>query len=282
MNNIPLKWAGSKHWLTKLLKPLIEREIDVKDGVLVEPFAGACGFFLSSGFQRAVLNDNNAALMHFYRELKHSSDNFNFDVWPNGEADYYDVRDRYNQQLRDANYDTWLANALIYLNVYGFNGLYRTSASTGFNVPFGNIQSLPDSKLDNLAATHKRLGDVTFTTGCFRTVDISSDASLVYADPPYARTFTKYTDDFNQQDQLDLVSKLSGISCRVIASNSIKDDEVISAYRDSGFRLYKVQRRRMISQSKDNRANEFELVAFKNWTTKRIAQVVQSDKLTLL
>lgn len=282
MTSLPLKWAGNKQWLVKLIAPLIEREIDVSDGLLVEPFAGACGFFLSSGFQKAHLNDNNTALIHFFRTLKQSYEIFDLDKWPVSESHYYQVRDRYNHQMKEHQFDNWLANALVYLNVYGFNGLYRTSAATGFNVPYGKVQSLPESKMENIAAAHSRLGGVKFTTGCFRSLDIDSNASLVYADPPYAKTFTKYTDDFTQEDQLELVQKLSKVQCPVIASNSIKDPIVLTAYRDNGFKLYKVQVRRMISGDIKNRSKEFELIAFKNWSTRRIRQVCGSDKISAI
>src|SRR5438445_5799035 len=63
----PLKWAGGKRWLVPHLLP-IWREYSERR--LVEPFCGGLAVTLAFAPERALLNDRNPHLIHFYSWLQ--------------------------------------------------------------------------------------------------------------------------------------------------------------------------------------------------------------------
>src|SRR6266436_7282381 len=63
----PLKWAGGKRWQLPHLRKYWERESHRR---LVEPFCGGLAVTLGLKPERALLNDRNPHLIHFYTCLK--------------------------------------------------------------------------------------------------------------------------------------------------------------------------------------------------------------------
>ena len=63
----PLKWAGGKRWQVQHLERYWKPE---KHRRLVEPFAGGLAVALGLLPRRALLNDINPHLIHFYEWLK--------------------------------------------------------------------------------------------------------------------------------------------------------------------------------------------------------------------
>src|SRR3972149_1845651 len=62
----PLKWAGGKRWQLPLLRPLWQPYTTRR---LVEPFCGGLAVTLGLQPRRALLNDVNTHVIHFYQWL---------------------------------------------------------------------------------------------------------------------------------------------------------------------------------------------------------------------
>ena len=156
-----------------------------------------------------------------------------------GEACYYDVRERFNaaRRTRGARTATGtrpeLAAMLIYLNRTGFNGLFRVNAGGAFNVPAGRYvrPRICDPMLVRAVAaalatpTVRRLRWARFDD----VLDETAGGDFVYLDPPYAplsatSAFGAYTADrFSDADQVrlcDAVVDLARRGWHVMLSNS--------------------------------------------------------------
>src|SRR5437588_5556611 len=130
-----LKWAGGKtSLLTELLKhvPSPLRRYH-------EPFVGGGALFFAVAPRRASLSDNNAELVHCYREVRD-------DVYRVLDALARHVYDRAHFGAVRALDPVQLSAAaraarFIYLNKTCFNGLWRVNRAGRFNVPIGRYKN---------------------------------------------------------------------------------------------------------------------------------------------
>jgi len=63
----PLKWAGGKRWLVPHIESLWRRHQQRR---YVEPFCGGLAVALALQPERALLNDLNAHLINFYKQIR--------------------------------------------------------------------------------------------------------------------------------------------------------------------------------------------------------------------
>lgn len=266
----PLKWAGSKRFLAKRVKPLINKEIR-PDPLVTELFAGSLGFSLQMQFKRVVANDLNEAIINFYDQIKQGNIP-DCHTWPIDEKSYYAYRDRYNELLTTNTFTSETASILVYLNAIGFNGLYRTNLSGRFNVPFGKQSTFPLEKIERCKKMMEQIKDWHFSSKDFKQFEIPNETDLLVVDPPYANTFVNYSGNFDYDDQLALIERMASIDCPIIISNSMCP-KMIKHYRDAGFKTYKTVVNRKISASSEGRKPVFEFVGFRGFSTKRINQV---------
>ncbi len=183
----PLKWAGGKRWQVPHLRPLWEPHAGRR---LVEPFCGGLAVALRLRPARALLNDANPHLIHFYKWVQKG---MRLDIVPmeNREATYYQHRERFNALLRRGKAHSQEAAALFYyLNRTGYNGLCRFNASGEFNVPFGRYKTI--TYATSFAEYRECLAAWEFTAGDFADIELRPD-DFVYADPPYDVEFTAYS-----------------------------------------------------------------------------------------
>jgi DNA adenine methylase len=181
----PLKWAGGKRWQVPFLQPLWLPHAHRR---LVEPFCGGLAVALGLSPSRALLNDANPYLIHFYRWLQRG---LVIDLpMENDEALFYRHRDRFNALLSGGRAATHEAAALFYyLNRTGFNGLCRFNSQEAFNVPFGRYARIRYTV--DFRPYREALANWTFTTADVEAVPLEDD-DFVYADPPYDVEFTRY------------------------------------------------------------------------------------------
>jgi len=179
---VAIKYTGSKKWLVKSLRDMNE---------VYEPFAGSA----IVSFRKAKachLNDTTTPLIEMYRRLKTDREGLIQDVQREEQiiktagnpADaYYDARLRFNQGGMT---DPALFCIILYL---GFNGLWRVGPK-GCSVPYGgdnrrfkadSLRSIPVEKIKTLSSQS------------WESAPVPNDQCVIYADPPYATTFTKYT-----------------------------------------------------------------------------------------
>jgi DNA adenine methylase len=262
----PLKWAGGKQRLLSALLPHIPRT-----GRLIEPFVGAGTVFLNAGRRDIVINDLNRDLVSMYEMLRDAPTDYAlrarklFDGKMHSQEAYLDVRSRFNA-ANDANER---AVMLLYLNRFGFNGLYRVNKRGEYNVPYGRPTKIPTFPQEQVLQMAARLEGAKIMCGDFRdAMKLAVPGDVVYCDPPYASgneakpSFTGYTSSgFSNADQVDLVTLSREAASRgatVIVSNH--DTPVV---RDlyQGMKLHEVEVRRSVAADAGKRGKVSELIA---------------------
>jgi len=249
----PLKWAGGKRWLVPRLKALWR---DHADHRLVEPFVGGLAVALGLRPRRALLNDINRHLIHFYRwlqrglvvetELVHDEDT------------YYRYREQFNALVRRGKEASKEAAELFYyFNRTGYNGLCRFNKKGEFNVPFGRYRRINYRR--DFSAYAPLLDGWQFMAQDFEDLDLGT-GDFVYADPPYDVEFTSYSaGGFDWDEQVRLACWLAAHPGPVVASNQATG-RILDLYRRLGFRIELLQAPRRISCNGD-RAPAREMLA---------------------
>lgn len=254
----PLKWAGGKRWLVKHLRPVWESD-DHANRRYVEPFCGGLAAPLGLTPKRAILNDNNAHVINFYRQVQHG---LSVDIDVQNDSDlYYQHRAHFNTLIRDGQDQSPEAAALFYyLNRTGYNGLCRFNRKGEFNVPFGKYKTI--NYAHDFAAYQAPLSSWEFTAGDFQSMTLQPD-DFVYADPPYDVPFVSYSKfGFSWNDQVRLAEWLSTHTGPVIISNQATD-RILELYRTFGYNWVTLQAPRRISCN-GNRTPATEVLAFRN------------------
>jgi DNA adenine methylase len=252
----PLKWAGGKRWQVEILRPLWAPHSRRR---LVEPFCGGLSVTLGLGPTRALLNDANPHLIHFYRCLQRG---LHADVpMENDERTFYRHRDRFNQLLATERARTTEAASLFYyLNRTGYNGLCRFNRRGLFNVPFGRYARI--HYLRDFSVYREMFGRWVFTSGDVEQVE-TDRGDFVYADPPYDVDFRQYARaGFDWSDQERTAEWLARHRGPVVLVNQATP-RVETLYRKVGFRIQYVDGPRRISCTGDRRPAR-EVIATRN------------------
>jgi DNA adenine methylase len=268
----PLKWAGGKRWLVPKLQELwSEIEADtLRDRSitprLVEPFVGGMAVALGLQPQVALLNDANQHVVNFYQCLQAGLTNSLPMI--NDADQYLEYRSTFNQltvqlAVKNQSLATKKNQALLfyYLNRTGFNGLCRFNNKGEFNVPFGKYKTITYS--EDFLEYQDLLGRWEFSCGDFQKISLRDD-DFIYADPPYDRVFTKYSQqDFTWDDQERLAEWLAQHSGRVVVSNQATD-RILALYANLGFRVETVAAPRRIACN-GNRKPALEMLAYRGF-----------------
>ena len=261
-----LKWAGGKGRLLPQLITLIPA-----GKRLIEPFVGAGSVFLACDFSRLLLADNNPHLISLYQHLQRD---------PTAVADavralfveanrtpaaYLALRERFNSKDTDP---LSRAALFIYINRFGFNGLYRTNREGECNTSYGKPKRIPNFQEDALLGFAKRLQQAELYCDDFEEImDQAEAGDVVYCDPPYAdqedkRSFTGYgKQGFDWDDQTRLADKareLAERGIRVVISNH---DTSSTRELYFGAQLHHLEVRRSIAAQAKSRGTAHELVA---------------------
>lgn len=242
----PLKWAGGKRWLVPQLKQLW-KESGGPTRRLVEPFCGGLSVALGLLPQRALLNDRNAHLINFYRQVQQGL--VCGPAGDNSASSYYAARERFNALICRGETETPEAAALFYyLNRTGYNGLCRFNRQGLYNVPFGRYRTLVYRQDFTSYAT--LLQPWQFSCSDFETLSITAD-DWVYADPPYDVPFTSYAPGgFDWVQQQRLAHWLAALPGPVVASNQATP-RVLALYQALGFSVHTLAAPRRIACTGD-------------------------------
>jgi DNA adenine methylase len=252
----PLKWAGGKRWQIPHLLPLWEGHHGRR---LVEPFCGGLAVTLGLLPERALLNDINPHVIHFYGWLKRG---FVTDVsMRKSERHFYAQRRRFNALLARGRADSAEAAALFYyLNRTCYNGLCRFNRSGEFNVPFGRYKTINYTR--DFSGYSVIFKDWEFTNLDFEKLPLEK-TDFVYADPPYDVEFTSYAKDgFSWEDQVRTAEWLAKHKGPAILVNQATD-RIVELYTTLGYTLSFLQAPRMINCTGD-RTPAKEVVATRN------------------
>ena len=242
----PLKWAGGKRWQIPHLEPLWASH---RHRRLVEPFCGGLAVTLGLGPERALLNDLNPHLIHFYRRVQEGL-TITIPLENDAEA-FYGHRHRFNALL-DAGREssTEAASLFYYLNRTGYNGLCRFNRRGRFNVPFGRHATI--NYVRDFSAYRRVLSNWSFTSTDVERVAILDD-DFIYADPPYDVPFTHYASGgFDWAAQVRTAEWLARHPGPVVLTNQATD-RIVELYDGLGFSLSFLEAPRMISCTGERR-----------------------------
>lgn len=248
-----LKWAGGKSQIINELEKRLPDKIKETKIInrYIEPFigGGALFFYLKNKYfiKKAFLFDINVELIIGYKIIKNNYRELitklkklerTYLKYNNNQKEklYYQIRDYYNHQRTNFNYDKfnfkWIERAsyLIFLNKTCYNGLFRQNKNGEFNVPFGKYKNPSICNENNIIEVHKALQNTEIICDDFyKSRKYIIKNSLVYLDPPYrplnaTSGFTQYAKyGFNDNDQIKLANYYKGIDKKgafIILSNS--------------------------------------------------------------
>jgi len=188
-----LKWLGGKGRLLPTLLPLLP-----PGSRLIEPFVGAGAVFLGSSYPAAILGDANPDLAAVWVAIKEQRREFvarASELFCDGNRSpeaYLRIRTEFNESVDRFE----RAVRFMYLNKFGFNGLYRVNKRGVFNVPYGHPDALPRFPFDEVALAAEKLKAATVLSGGFAaTMELATVGDVVYCDPPYSdlETQTSFT-----------------------------------------------------------------------------------------
>jgi len=220
-----LKWIGGKRWIVPILAPCIHERLATTHGRYIEPFLGGAAVALDLGLPKMLLADTCQPLITTYLAILKSPSAV---AWAlKTLVDKGTDKDSYLQVRATETRSPVLAAArFIYLNKFGFNGLYRENRNGKFNVPHGGERSSASiPNVEALEAVARALKGADLRAADFRdTIAAAQAGDVIYADSPYYDTFDGYTaGGFTEQDHLDLSVALVEANKRgatIIASNS--------------------------------------------------------------
>ncbi|WP_237386178.1 DNA adenine methylase [Xenorhabdus sp. Sc-CR9] len=268
-NKTILKWAGSKARIIDKLLPHLPA-----GRRLVEPFAGSCAVMMNTDYPAYLVADVNADLINFYWFVV----NFPEFVTAEGErlfrrnheADYYRIRESFNNGEKRTNFNTynagngWQAFWFLYLNRHGYNGLCRYNAAGKFNTPFGHYKRtyFPKAEIDAFVLKAGAADVSLLHLEWQDTLTLVDYGDVVYCDPPYLGTFSQYHQSvFAQADHealaMDLYTLNAHLGVPVTVSNSIAANEL---YTDLGFTVHEINAPRNIAAN-GNRQPAKEIIA---------------------
>jgi len=292
-----LKWVGGKRQLLDAFRNLYPRELkEKKIKNYYEPFVGGGAVFFDIAqnyeIENAFLYDINEELILTYLviqkdvlKLIDSLQYYDLQYKKLSEAKqkdyYYGIRDCFNQQRFNIDYDNysenWIPRAAqtIFLNRTCFNGLFRFNSNGDFNSPMGKYANPKIVDEQNLLNVSKLLEIAIIRKADFKEVkqDLNGISSFLYFDPPYkpiskTSNFTSYSKlKFKNVDQLKLSSlfyELNESGYKLMLSNSDPkntdptDDSFDKIYQD--FNITRVNAKRSINSNPKKRKPIKEIV----------------------
>lgn len=248
-----VKWAGGKSKLIEEIESRMPNSLSNGEiTTYIEPFIGGGALFFHMAskykFEKIVINDINKELILMYKVIRDHvnklisildrlQDNYNsIEELDNKKVLFYEIRELFNKGKKTVNYsilgDMEIEHSayMIFLNKTCFNGLYRENKSGGFNVPFGQKQTINLYDKDNILSASDILKNAIILNGDFEQVkEYIDNKTLIYMDPPYRplsgkNSFKDYSkEDFNDESQIRLSEFFKYadlIGAKIIESNS--------------------------------------------------------------
>lgn len=225
-----VKWLGGKSDLADQIIPLLPA--DVRARKWFEPFVGGGAMFFRLMPRCAVLSDTCADLIGLYDVLQIGDLNaltneltLLADAHRRApRANYEAIRKAFNQSRNVWPQDKVRRAAwFLYLNRTGFNGLHRVNSKDEFNVPFGDVDEFSFDVFNHIRCGAGLLSAELHHESFEHVLDRAQAGDVVYFDPPYLGTFTRYSGEFGiKQHTLlrDVFRALDNRGCIVVLSTS--------------------------------------------------------------
>jgi DNA adenine methylase len=269
-----LRWAGGKRKLAPTICDLFPAEFWSGPGRYFEPFVGGAAVAIEIAKRRSskefYLSDSNEDLINLYKTVQSEPEKL---ITYISNQEFSNTSDCYYKVRSTAETDP-IARAArtLFLNATCFNGLYRTNAAGGFNVPFGQLANPDFRKTELIIELSTFLKDAVFSTQNFdEFLDLHQPikGDVVYLDPPYVplsstASFTAYAKaGFGLDDQKHLakvIHRLVENDVSVILSNSYTD-LTMGIFAGTGLRFFKVSMMRSIAAKAQSRNSVYEILA---------------------
>lgn len=261
-----VKWAGGK----RQLLPQIKERMPKKYNNYYEPFVGGGAVTFELLPTNALINDINKALINAYRQICNEPEAFlkavsklDSEMWEDGKAYYYSLREHYNDKMMQSEYDVELAALFVFINKHCFNGLYRVNGKGLFNVPYNNSRGISVDK-NVIMDVSRYLQSVTIVAGDFEVACINATkGDFVFIDSPYAplnptsfESYTKEGFDIESHRRLArLYDELTIRGCYCMLTNH-NTDLINELYGNKGYKMDVVSVKRMINSDASNRVGE--------------------------
>lgn len=223
--------------------PSFEKYVPEEYDTYYEPFFGGGAVYFYLEPRKAVLNDINAGVMTFYREVrdrfpevhsqlmalqgvyeanqtayealkaKHPNDR----VENKNEALYYELRDMFNKRV-----PTKYLDAVLYyfINKTAYSGMIRYNAQGDYNVPFGryrnfNTDMVSQQHSDLLKGADLRCGDF------IELFNMATKKDFMFLDPPYDCIFNDYGNisagnGFGEEEHRRLAKAYKKLKCKAL------------------------------------------------------------------
>lgn len=261
-----VKWAGGK----RQLLPQIKERMPQSYNNYFEPFVGGGAVVFELLPANALINDINAALINAYKIicekpqlLIETINKLDEEMWEDGKAYYYSLRELYNDKLMKSEYDVELAALFIFINKHCFNGLYRVNGKGLFNVPYNNSRRKSIDE-ESIIAISDFLKSVRIIQGDFEEAcRDAKEGDFIFIDSPYApinptsfESYTKEGFDIESHRRLaNLFDDLTTRGCYCMLTNH-NTDLINELYGGKGYKIDVVSVKRMINSDASNRVGE--------------------------
>lgn len=256
-----IRWAGSKQQLL----PTLRRHWLGGNRRYIEPFCGSACLYFELEPEEAVLGDINSDLIRALRAVQCDVQLVLecFRRLPTGKKAYYRVRATDPDSLTENE----AAARFLYLNLYCFNGLYRTNLKGRFNVPYGRTRDGKSIDEDRLLKASQVLQTATLVNSDFeKTISWARPGDFVYLDPPYVvrkrRVFSEYGPGSLSHDDLDRLASClrrldrKGVFFLITYAESNEARRLLAPWK-----LSRVSARRNIAGFTGARRRAYELLA---------------------
>lgn len=210
------KWSGSKRKMFPKYEKIFENQ---KFSTFVDLCAGTgiTSVWIHKNFPgtKIIINEINPDIYNIYNQIKTNFDYFYSTIqtyeseylkleWEARQEYYYAKREHFHENYHDL--DIADRTPLLYfLMCTNFNGIWQAKVSTGlYYTSFGN--GLEKNGVFNKKALmdfKDMIDDAEIHCGSFEDVVIPND-SLIFADPPYVDSFTRYDNRNEFEESLQI------------------------------------------------------------------------------
>lgn len=209
-----IRWAGSKRQIRSILAKYWNNHFNC----YIEPFLGSGNLFFFLQPQKSILSDINEELIDTYIQIRDNPKTIYSLLLelPMGEKAYYEIRHINPAELSKEE----AAARFIYLNIFAFNGLYRTNLKGEFNVPFGRQKILHIPPIERYLLCSEALqNSQLFCCDFESTLNKAKAGDFLYIDPPYKvngkKVFHEYDKTlFSSNDVIRLRNQLYNLNSK--------------------------------------------------------------------
>ena len=207
----------------------------------IEPFFGGGALYFYLEPQNAIINDVNAKLYSFYKQMKeeypterrqldelqiiYERNQKEYDelkkqhpedrVENKNEELYYKMRDMFNHKIKCEYLD---AVVYFFINKTSYSGMIRYNAKGEYNVPFGRYKNLNTKLITDKHYELLKRKEI-YNYDYSEIFNMAGNNDFIFLDPPYDCVFSDYgneayRDGFGEDEHRRLANDFANLSCK--------------------------------------------------------------------